>query len=233
VDAFDDEYGDRPSGGRVWVRRVALAIALLMAAGAVFWFAKDFLKPGDTAKPGVQQVAILRQPPPPPPKPPEKPPEPPKLKEEVKIDQPKPEPTPEAPKPAEAPPAPDQPLGLDADGAAGNDGFGLAANRGGRDLIGSRAGAGGSGGGYYAGLLQRHFFEALSRNRKVLGQEFRVTVRVWIGDDGRVQRTEVVKGSGEADVDELIRTTLAGISPLREVPPSQFRQLQFLLSNRS
>jgi hypothetical protein len=47
-------------------------------------------------------VALIKQPPPPPPpKPPEKLPEPPKVKEEVKIDQPKDEPKPDEPKAAD------------------------------------------------------------------------------------------------------------------------------------
>jgi outer membrane biosynthesis protein TonB len=177
----------------------------------------------------VQQVAILKQPPPPPPKPPEKPPEPPKVKEEVKIDEPKEATKPDEAKAPDEKPASDKPLGVDADASAGSDGFGLAASKGGRDLLTT----GGGGGAFYSGLLQRHFFEALSRNRKVLKDEFRVIVKVWVGDDGRVQKADIVSSSGNQATDDLIQTTLLDISPLKDIPPASMRPMQLRLSNRS
>ena len=217
-----------PSSSRVM--RAVLVVVTLAVLGAATWWLFQFLStPSGQKKPGVQQVAILRQPPPPPPKPPEKLPEPPKVKDEVKIDQPQPTPQPNDPKPADDKPAADKPLGVDAEGGAGNDGFGLAGNKGGRDLLTT----GGGGGSYYSGLLQRHFFDALSRNRRILREEFRVVVKVWLGDDGRVQRAEIVNGSGNAETDQMIQATLMDISPLREVPPASMRPMQLRLSNRS
>ena len=183
-------------------------------------------------KPGPQQVAILRQPPPPPPKPPEKPPEPPKVKDEVKVDQPKePEPKP-ADRPDDPKPAADKPLGVDADGAAGSDGFGLAANRGGRDLLTTGSGGGGTG-RYFTGLLQRNFFEALARNRKAPQSEFSVVVSILLGDDGRVQRADIVTSSGNPEIDSLIQSTLTDMPALRELPPSNMRQVQLRLNRRA
>ena len=206
-------------------------LALAFLAGTAWLIVSNLGGQKAPKKPGVQQVAILKQPPPPPPKPPEKPPEPPKIKEEVKIDQPKPDPVPD--KPADPAPA-DKPLALDADGAAGADGFGLAANRGGRDIttIGNATGGGGTG-RYFTGLLQRNFFEALARNRKAPQDEFSVVVKVWIGEDGRIQRTSIVNGSGNAELDQLITATLADMAPLREVPPGNLRQVQLRLNRRA
>lgn len=220
-----------PSNSSYAVRTVLGVLVLLSAGAALVTAARQYLKGDAAPAPKVQQIAVLRQTPPPPPKPPEKPPEPPKPKDEVKVDTPTPDPKPAEPKPAEAPPAPDRPLGVDAEAGAGSDGFGLAANRGGRDLVGS--GAGGGGGAYYSGLLQRYFHEALARNRKLLGEEFRVIVRIWIGDDGRVQRAEIVNGSGRPELDGLIQSTLAEMAPLRDIPPASFRQMQLRLSNRA
>lgn len=221
---------DAPAGGLAWAKRLGLLLAALALLGAASWWLIDFIGQPAAKPRGVQQVALVRPPPPPPPppKPPEKLPEPPKVKEEVKVDTPKDEPKP-ADKPADDKPAADKPLAVDADGSAGSDGFGLAANRGGRDLLTT----GGGGGAYYSGLLQRHFFEALTRNRKVLKDEFRVVVKVWIGDDGRVQKADIVNGSGDAQVDDLIQLTLLDMSPLRDVPPSSMRPIQLRLSNRS
>ena len=224
---YDD---DEPESSRGWIKTAALclgALALLVAAALLLM---KFLS-GPSAKPsGVHQIALIKQPPPPPPpKPPEKPPEPPKVKEEVKIDQPKDEPKPDEPKAADDKPASDKPLGVDAEGGAGSDGFGLAGNKGGRDFLTT----GGGSGAYYSGLLQRQFYEALSRNRKVVKEEFKVVVRVWLGDDGRVQKADIVSGSGNPKVDDLIQLTLLDMTPLKDIPPSTMRPMQLRLSNRS
>ncbi|MBL0726190.1 TonB C-terminal domain-containing protein [Piscinibacter sp. HJYY11] len=219
---------DEPNGASGRLRGIVLIVAGLGLLAAAVWWLVGFLSTPAAKPRGVQQVALIKPPPPPPPpKPQEKPPEPPKVKEEVKVEAPKDEPKP-AEKPADDKPASDKPLGVDADAAAGSDGFGLQASRGGRDLLTT-----GGGGAYYSGLLQRHFFEALSRNRKVLRDDFRVVVKVWIGDDGKVQKADIVTGSGNAQVDELIHLTLLDIAPLRDVPPSSMRPIQLRLSNRS
>ncbi|MEY8688740.1 MAG: TonB C-terminal domain-containing protein [Leptothrix sp. (in: b-proteobacteria)] len=223
-------------------QRLAIYVGAAVLMAAVAWWLKGYLGKGGPKKPGVQQIAILKQPPPPPLKPPEKPPEPPKVKEEVKLDQPKDVPRPDEPKQADDKPvAADKPLGVDADGAGGSDGFGLAANRGGRDIttvgpsIGGVAGGsiGAGRGAYYSGLLQRQFHEALTRSRKVNRDEFSVVVKIWLADDGRVTKADIVSGSGKPQVDELIQTTLLEMNPLRDVPPAAMRPIQMRLSNRS
>lgn len=216
--------------GRERVARVALWLCVAVAVVACVWWLVSFLSKPAPKKTGVQQVSLLKQPPPPPPKPPEKPPDPPKVKEDVKIDQPKDEPKPAEAKAPDEKPASDKPLAVDADGSAGTDGFGLAANKGGRDLLTTGTG---SGGAYYSGLLQRHFFDALSRNRKIQKEDFRVVVRIWVGDDGRVSKADIVNGSGNVQVDDLIQVTLLEMAPLKDVPPSSMRPIQLRLSNRS
>jgi TonB family protein len=212
------------------VRPALIGLVSMLLVGSGAWALRHYLAhPADKGS-GIHSIALINQPPPPPPKPPEKPPEPTKVKEEVKVDEPKAPPKADDPKPADKPSS-DKPLGLDADGAAGADGFGLGANKGGRDIAGS--GGGGGSGAYYSGLLQREFFEALSRNRKVLHDEFRVVVRIWLSDDGRVTRADIVSGSGNSQVDEQIQVTLMDMQPLRDVPPSAMRPIQLRLSNRS
>ena len=207
---------------------IGVAALLLLVAGGLLL--RHFLAAPAGKSTGVHQIALIKQPPPPPPKPPEKQPEPPKVKEEVKIDQPKDQPKPDEPKAADEKPASDKPLAVDADGAAGSDGFGLAASRGGRDLLST---GGGANGAYYSGLLQRQFFDALARNRKMLNDQFRVVVKIWLADDGRVTKADIVTGSGNAQVDEQIQVTLMEMPALRDVPPSSMRPIQLRLSNRS
>ena len=230
MDTFyiDDDTAVPP--GRPWLRPLAVGVVALMLVAGGALALRAFLAHPAGKSTGVHQIALINQPPPPPPKPPEKPPEPPKVKEEVKVDEPKAPPKADDPKPADKPSS-DKPLGLDADGAAGVDGFGLGANKGGQDIVGS--GPGGGSGAYYSGLLQRAFFDALSRNRKVLHDEFRVVVKIWLSDDGHVTRADIVTGSGNGEVDQQIQAALLDIQPLRDVPPSAMRQIQLRLSNRS
>jgi len=213
---------------KTWVIRCAAAIgALLLLVGFVL-MVKGFMKKSDGPKHKIEMITLLKPPPPPPPpKPEEKPPEPPKVKDEVKIDTPKDD----QPKPAEKAdePPPAGPLGVDAAGGAGSDGFGLAARSGGRDIT---SGLGGRG-AYYTGLIQRQFYEALQRNRKFPKEDFRVVVSIWLGEDGRVVRAEVLNGSGKSELDDVIKTTLIEMPPLKDVPPVALRQVQMRLSNRS
>lgn len=221
---------DASAAARPWLKPAAIALAVVIVLAGAVWSLMAFLGHPVDKSHGLSAIALVNQPPPPPPKPPEKPPEPPRIKEEVKVDTPKDPPKADDPKPADKPSA-DKPLGLDANGTAGTDGFGLGANKGGQDIAGS--GGGGGNGAYYSGLLQRQFFDALSRNRKVLHDEFRVVVKIWLADDGRVTRADIVSGSGDAQVDEQIQVTLMDMQPLREVPPSSMRPIQLRLSNRS
>ena len=225
---YEDET---PARGSRRFQKLALWLLIVAAMVAVVVLVMRFVSAPTGKKVSAHQIALIKQPPPPPPpKPPEKPPEPPKVKEEVKIDQPKEVPKPDEPKAADEKPASDKPLAVDADGSAGSDGFGLAANRGGRDLLTTGSGGGGA---YYSGLLQREFFDALLRNRKLLKDEFRVVVRVWVGDDGRVQKADIVSSSGNAQFDDQIQLTLLEMNPLKDVPPKSMRPMQLRLSNRS
>ena len=230
MDAFYDNDNDDATAARPWLARVAVGVVVAASLVAAALLLKSFLSHPSDKGTGVHQISLINQPPPPPPKPPEKPPEPPKVKEEVKVDEPKAPPKPDDPKPADKPSS-DKPLGLDANGGAGSDGFGLAGNKGGQDIAGS--GNGGGGGAYYSGLLQRQFFEAMSRNRKVLHDEFRVVVKIWLSDDGHVTRADIVSGSGDPQVDQQIQVTLMDMQPLHDVPPSSMRPIQLRLSNRS
>jgi outer membrane biosynthesis protein TonB len=222
---------DLPSRRIQHLKTAASVLMGLLFLAGMAWVIHKFATGKTEKKPGLQQIALIKQPPPPPPKPPEKPPEPPKIKEEVKVDQPKPDdPKPAEPKNDDPKPASDKPLGVDADGKAGSDGFGLVGNKGGRDL--TSTGGGGSG-RYYTGLLQRNFFEALARNRKAPLQEFSVVVSILLGEDGRVQRADIVTSSGNAEIDSLIQATLAEMPALREVPPTNMRQVQLRLNRRA
>jgi protein TonB len=220
---IESQVDREPRAWAIWL--FAIILVLGSVVGAVYFF-KDFLGKQEGPKQVVHNISLIKQPPPPPPKPPEKPPEPPKVKEEVQVKQPdeaKPD------KPADAKPPSDKPLALDAQGSAGSDNFGLGSRIGGTDLT-----ATGGGGAYYTGLIQRQFYEALMKDKKIQRQSFRVVVRIEIGPDGRVLHATFVTDSGNRDLDQQIQTALADAPPLKEVPPNYLRHdIEVRLSNRT
>src|SRR5262249_42865139 len=154
------------------------------------------------AKKVVQEIRVIRPPPPPP----ETPPPPPPPEEKVDLKQPEPEPD---PTPSNEPP-PSEQLGLDADGSAGSDGFGLAARKGGRDLLA----VGGSAFTWYAGLLKSEIQDRLQDEQRARSGSYSVPVRAWVREDGTVERIELADSTGDRARDEAIRKALAKISRL-------------------
>jgi protein TonB len=104
-------------------------------------------------------------------------------------------------------PPPGQQLGLDADGSAGGDAFGLLANKGGRDLLSS----GGSAYAWYAGLLKSEILDQLNAEKRVRSGEYSVIVRVWVRNDGSVDHIRIVQSSGSRERDQAIESALARI----------------------
>lgn len=182
---------------------------------------------GDSDKPkkaSVQTIAVLRPPPPPPPpKPEEKPPEPEIKKEEVKLPDPEPQ---KADAPDEPPPSQD--LGVDAEGGAGSDGFGLQGRPGGRDITTIGDGGGGGGKRMQFSLFERavaaHLQEELSRRERLRQSDYRILVRLWLTPSGSVEKVELASSSGNRDLDELLRTALADVTPFRESVPADMPQ---------
>jgi protein TonB len=160
----------------------------------------------------VEQKVTMIRPPPPPPPPPETPP-PEKIEEPVNPPEPQ-----QAPEQADN--APSEQLGLDADGAAGSDGFGLAARKGGRDLVGTGSGAF----VWYTTLVKDSILQALTDDARVRKGAYQVSVRVWLGTDGRVERIKLAGTSGNRALDSAIEGALARLDKVREAPPLEMPQ---------
>src|SRR5262245_44649415 len=154
----------------------------------------------------VQEVKIIRTPPPPPR---EEPPPPP---EEVDVPDPQPEPE---PTPSNEPPPGD--LGLDAEGTAGADGFGLAARPGGRDLVGS----GTSQLSWYAGLLQSAILAELNNEKLVRSRSYNVPVKVWVREDGSIEKSELAKSTGDRELDRAIERAVSRVQRIPYALPAQ------------
>jgi periplasmic protein TonB len=189
--------------------------ALVLIVGFV-WFVRTMMAAKTTKGRREVEVVQIIQPPPPPPPPPEQPPPPPPVKQDEPLPKDEPQPTPKD----EAPP-PLQQLGLDADGSAGSDAFGLAANRGGSDLVG---GNGNSAFAWYTGRLKDAVLSKLSSDTRIGSKRFSVSVRVWIEPDGRIRDLKLVSTSGNKELDQHIQAALATLSRLEDSPPLEMPQ---------
>lgn len=171
----------------------------------------------------IQPITLLKPPPPPPPPPPkvEKPPEP-EIEEKV----PEPDPEPEnLPDVDDAPPA--DSLGLDADGSAGSDGFGLAARKGGRGLLSGNPNA------WYGNIVKNQLQVVISEVDDLRRTRYTATVRIWVDRQGNVTRFELVRGSNDARIDDKLQMTLAKLKRINQAPPAGMKQpIKFRITNR-
>ncbi len=196
-----------------WVAPLISGLVILGALVGVFFWARHMMSQESTkSERVVPQVLQLIRPPPPPP-PPEEPPPPPPPDEKIEEQLPQDEPE------AAQDDAPEQ-LGVDAEGTAGGDAFGLAARRGGTDLVGT----GSAVFGRYTALIKDTILDKLSEDEKVRRGSYSVVVRLWLASDGRVERVALTQGSGKPDLDTSIKAALSRLSQLSEGPPVEMPQ---------
>jgi periplasmic protein TonB len=205
----------------VWRNRIATVAVLVGALSLIGYLYAMLLKSSPAEHRKVQQIFVLQAPPPPPPKPPEKPPEPPKPQEEIKLDQPKPV---DEPKQAQEPP-PAGPLGVDAQGTGPGDAFGLAGRPGGRDITLAGSGGGNAlGFSTFARTTARFIAQELARDGQLRATHYRVEVLIWLSNGGRVDRFQLVHGTGDTELDQRIRDGLAQVGSLRQSVPQGLPQ---------
>lgn len=187
-------------------------LVVLGFGGLVTWMIVEFMNAEPSAaKKTVQQITLLAPPPPPPPPPKmEEPPPEPEIEEEVEI--PEPEAMEDLPDVGDEPP-PGDALGLDADGSAGADGFGLVGRKGGRGLL--------SGDPHmlYASRLQRLIEDAFLELKGARKHAYTIVAKVWVGDDGNVYRAELSRSTGKEEIDDLLVDAIMGMPSLNEMPP--------------
>jgi protein TonB len=176
----------------------------------LIWFVRSMQhEPEQSKRQTVQTVKLIR-PPPPPPEPPPPPPE-------EKVEEPLPQETPEEAPPDEAASA--EQLGLDAEGVAGSDGFGLAARKGGREL-----GLGGAAFAWYTTMLKDSILDVLAGDERIRRGSYQVTVRVWLTNAGDVERIKLASTSGNRELDAAIEQALGKMGRVREAPPLEMPQ---------
>ena len=197
---------------------IGVVSALLIGVG-VYFLQGMFEKPAQTKK-QVQQITMLQ--PPPPPTPPEQKPPPPEPEPE-KISEPESEKEPE-PAPEEAQEPPSEQLGVDANGTAGSDGFGLVGKKGGQSLL---SGTNGNTILWYGGLVKRSVENELQNLLTDVAREnsYSVQINIWINPNGQIERAELANASGNAEVDGDIRQALSKLHfTLEKAPPENMPQ---------
>lgn len=190
---------------------IVLAVVLVMG-GIVAFLVLGMGEPVKQNRKTVQQVTIIKPPPPPPEV--EQPP-PPEVQEEVKV------PEPEQAEDNSAEPPPGDLLGLDAEGVAGADAFGLAARKGGRDLL---SGGGDGAFDWYKKSVGSELIGRLSENQGIRRKRYSVSLRLWLAADGRIERFRLDDSTGDADLDKRLTAALQDLGRLSEAPPEGLPQ---------
>ncbi|KHK66390.1 energy transducer TonB [Pseudomonas fluorescens] len=211
---------DPPPVKRSPLRLLKWAAGLVLA-GLAAWLLWQWANDMSGVRREAPKVPTIIPLPPPPPPPPEKPKEP-EPKVEEKVVEPEPTPEPEEVKPEEeAPPSPvddlANPMQMDGDAQAGNDAFNIGAGKG-----GGMAGAGGGrlGNGTYSQFLAFTFQRLLRENPDLRSLAFSLQADVWLSAVGEITRVELVKSSGNPQVDQQVIAALRAAPHLSERPPA-------------
>jgi periplasmic protein TonB len=206
---------DKTKTLRVYLPWIIGILVLLGAIALITHFISKMENKPEKKERKIQTVTLAPPPPPPPPPPKiERPPEP---EPEQKLEeQAEPEKLPDVPD--EAPP---RDLGLDAEGTAGSDGFGLAARKGGKGLFG---GGGGNPFAWYGNLVKNDLVSMLSEKDALRRKGYTAILKLWVEADGSIQRFELAKGSNDKDIDELLQRVIAQYRKISEPPPPGMEQ---------
>ena len=199
-----------------WFPAIAVGLVVLLVGLSIFGLMKLFSGEDSKPKKSVQVITVL--PPPPPPPPPKEEPPPPE-EEEVELEEEEPEPEEVPEEVASDEPPPGELLGLDADGAAGADAFGLIAKKGGRGLL--------SGGGpfaWYKGVVQSDIQQALSEHEDLRTESYSVSLLLWLSIDGEIERVEIKNSSGDDDRDRALELAILSMRYLSKGPPLEMPQ---------
>ena len=129
-------------------------------------------------------------------------------------------------------------LGVDADGAAGGDAFGLMGKKGGRALV-SGDGAGAAlmrKFGWYTSMIQdeirKQVKSYLDKNGGIPKGKLQALVRVVIDDGGRIMDYQITGPSGNQNMDEAVKVTLGAIRVSQPPPEGMPRAMTVKITSQ-
>ena len=209
------------------------AIVALMAVSAILVIHMLLSDDGNKRRKQVQMITLVK--PPPPPKIKEKPPEP-EVEKKEEIIEPEPEETPpENLDEADSDVPEGDDLGLDAEGTAGGDGFGLRGKKGGRGLL-----VGGSGSllrkfSWYTSIIQQELHGEikviLEKNGGIPQGKHKTQIKISIDEIGRISQFKIVKPTGIQSVDSAIEQALMAYQVSEPPPPEMPRTIELAISS--
>ena len=202
---------DKSTQRRYLLRLGGSTFGLLLILGFV-WFVRTMMASKSSKPPRQVQIVQLIRPPPPAP-PPDQPPPPEKNDEPLPKDEPEPAPSDEPP--------PAEPMGLDAQGSAGEDAVGFAARRGGSDLVG---GNGSAAFAWYTNRIKDAVLDKLTGDPCIRSKRFSASARFWIAPDGRIKDVKLATSTGNQELDKCIEVALASMLRLSDAPPLEMPQ---------
>ena len=170
-------------------------------------------KSGENHKP--PKISLIPTTPPPPPPPP---------KEEKKIEPPKDQKVEQVVEQKVEQP-PDNPA-LKMEGAAGDGPSAFAAGKVTSDDLSKL----GNGGGLlnpfntYAQTIKGELQRQLARRSELKRRQYRIEVRVWVDDGGKMKRYELLGTTNDSDTDDAIKSVLAALPTFSEAPPPKMPQ---------
>jgi protein TonB len=212
---------------RAYLPMIVGGIILFIAIGIIAYLISNFESKPAKKERKIQAISLTKPPPPPPPPPKvEKPPEP-EVENEIKeAAEPEPE---EIPDVADEPPPGD--LGLDAEGTAGSDSFGLAARKGGRGLLGG--GGGGDPYAWYSGIIKNDLMDILSEKEELRRKGYSAVIKIWVEADGSIKKVELARGSNDSEIDELLTRLISKYKKVNEpVPPGMQQPIKLKITSR-
>lgn len=197
---------------------VLIAVVVVIIVALVGWGLGSLLGGHGSTGRKPPKISLIPAAPPPPPPPPkeEKKPEPPKEQKEVKMEQ--------VEKKNEPPADP----ALKMEGTAGDGPSLFAAGQVTNEDL-SRLGTGGGTGlmnpfNTYASAIKVELQRYLARRSELKRRQYRIEVRVWVAEDGRLKNFELLGSTNDGDTDEAIRSALAALPAFSEPPPAKMPQ---------
>jgi protein TonB len=85
-------------------------------------------------------------------------------------------------------------------------------------------GGGGMGFAMFGSGTARYIAQELAREPKLKSSQYQIEIRVWISKDGRFRREEIVRGTGDRDLDTLIQAGLNQLGTLSTPVPQDLPQ---------
>jgi TonB family protein len=134
---------------------------------------------------------------------------------------------------------PGQDLGVDAEGTAGSDGFGLVGRKGGRALIGGGGGGSGSLTGQYAWythIVQEEIKKTVRERLEKIGGipkgKLQIVVKIELNQQGKIIQCSIDGSSGNEAADQAVKDALTMVRVSEPPPDGMPRAMKLRISSQ-